>query len=131
MAHPARTAFLTLAIALLGGACSSAPPPGKQLTDGCYYARGVVVLKVEGDKATLLVPGNIQTATVASDASAEQSGVTFTPGFHLRDGSPLTVARATELPSSSMMMKPYTDLPTIMAIKDPQGLIDLVQGPTC
>jgi hypothetical protein len=30
-----------------------------------------------------------------------------------------------------MMMKPLTDRPTIMAIEDPMGLIDLVQGPPC
>jgi hypothetical protein len=89
------------------------------------------VLKVKGDQGTLLVPGNVQTVAVAPDASAEQSGVTFTPGFHLRDGPSLTVTRVTDLPSSSIMMKPYTARPTIMAIKDPEGLIDLVQGPTC
>ena len=84
------------------------------------------MLRVQGDKGTLLVPGNIQTVTVVPDASAQQAGV-----IHLHNKGTLTAARVTELPSSSMMMKPYADRPTIMAITEPQGLIDLVEGPRC
>jgi hypothetical protein len=43
----------------------------------------------------------------------------------------LTAVRVTNLHSSSMMMKPYADRPTIMAITDPMCQIDLVQGPGC
>ena len=101
------------------------------MADGCYYARGVAVLKVEGNKGTLLVPSNIHTVTVVPDSSEQQAGATFTPGFHLHEGPSLTATRVTDLPRSSVMMKPYTDRPTIMAITEPEGLIDLAQGPAC
>jgi hypothetical protein len=123
---------LTISVGLVSGSCSFAPPPpGKPLVDGCYYADRVPILKVEGDKGTLLVPGNIREVRVRRDASKEQTGVTFTPGFHLQRGRSLTASLVTGLPHSSMMMKPFTDRPTIMAIEDPIGLIDLVQGPPC
>jgi hypothetical protein len=35
------------------------------------------------------------------------------------------------LPSSSMMMMPLTDEPTIMAIADPMGTVALTRGPDC
>jgi hypothetical protein len=121
-----------ISVALLSGSCSFAPPPpGKPLVDGCYYADRVATLKVEADKGTLLVPGNIREVRVRPDASQDQTGVTFTPGFHLHRGPPLTASLVTGMPHSSMMMKPLTDRPTIMAIEDPMGLIDLVQGPPC
>jgi len=99
--------------------------------DGCYYAGSVAVLKVQGDKGTLMVPGDIQTVHVKPDASTEQAGVTFAPGFRLHRGPPLTVSLVKDMPESSMMMKPYSDRPTIMAITEPMGLIDIVQGPPC
>jgi hypothetical protein len=120
-----------LAAALAGGSSGCAPRAGKPLVDGCYYAGGVPVLRVQGHTGTLLVPGNIQTVSVEPDASTEQAGVTFRPGFHLRQGPPLTAVRVTDLPSSSVMMKPSTVRPTIMAIADPMGFIELVQGTIC
>ena len=131
MARPFRIAALTVVAAVAAGSSGCAPRPGKPLADGCYYADGVAVLKVQGHSGKLLVPGNIQTVAVVPDASAEQAGVTFTPGFHLRVGPPLTALRVTSLRSSSMMMKPDSDRPTIMAITDPMGLIDLTEGPAC
>lgn len=127
--HPA---VLAISVALASGSCNVAPPPpGKPLADGCYYADRVAVLKVEGSKGTLLVPGNVRELHVRPDAHQDQTGATFTPGFHLHRGPPLTASLVKEFPHSSMMMKPLTDQPTIMAIEDPMGLIDLVQGPPC
>jgi len=125
-------AIVAISVALATGSCSvSPPPPGKPLVNGCYYADRVAVLKVEGNKGTLLVPSNVRELHVRPDAHQDQTGVTFTPGFHLDKGPPLTASLRTEFPRSSMMMKPLTDRPTIMAIEDPMGLIDLVQGPPC
>jgi hypothetical protein len=31
------------------------PPPAKPIVDECYYADPVAILKVEGDKGTLLI----------------------------------------------------------------------------
>ena len=127
-----RPAVFAISVALASASCNVAPPPpGKPLVDGCYYADRVAVLKVEGSKGTLLVPGNVREVDVRPDAHQDQTGVTFTPGFHLHRGPPLTAKLRTEFPRSSMMMKPLTDRPTIMAIEDPMGLIDLVQGPPC
>lgn len=89
------------------------------------------MLKVQGHIGKLLIPGNIQTVAVTPETLEGQEGVKFSPGFHLREGRTLTAVRVTNLQSSSMMMKPYADRPTIMAITDPMGLIDLVQGPSC
>ena len=131
MARFVRSVVSALATALVAGSSGCAPRPGKPLVDGCYYAHGVAVLKVQGHNGTLLVPGDIQNVAVRPDVSAQQAGVTFTPGFHLREGPPLTAVRVTDLQSSSSMMKPDTERPTILAIMDPMGLMDLVQGPTC
>lgn len=89
------------------------------------------MLKVQGHNGKLLIPGNIQAVAVVPDVSEEQASVTLPPGFHLGEGQPLTAVRVIDLQSSSMMMKPCTDRPTIMAIMDPMGLIDLVQGTSC
>lgn len=122
-----------VALALPTTACNplAPPPPGEGLTDGCYYARNVAVLKVQGDTGTVLVPGNVHAVQISRDVSPEQTGVTFTPGFHIIPGPPLRVALLTDLPSSSLMMKPYVDQPTIMAFAEPQGMVELARGPSC
>lgn len=121
--------LLTLTIGVVATACS--PPAGKPLTDGCYYAGAVPVLRVNGVKGNILIPGDISRVRVIADASPDDAGVTFEPGFHIVTGSPLKVQRSVDLPRSSMMMKPLTNEPTIMAIAEPSGLIDLVKGTPC
>lgn len=126
---------LGLPAAIVGLATSScdlpAPAPGKPLTNGCYYAGQVAVLRVQHNLGTILVPGDVRQVRVALDSSDGQSGVIFTPGFHLLPGPPIRVRRETDLPSSSMMMMPYTDEPTIMAIADPLDIVPLTRGPDC
>ena len=118
-----------LTISVAATACS--PPAGKPLTDGCYYAGAVPVLRVNGVKGDVLIPGDVGHVRVMADTSPDQAGVTFEPGFHIVTGSPLKAQRSVDLPRSSMMMKPLTSEPTIMAITEPSGLIDLVKGKRC
>lgn len=128
----ALVAILTSGVTTTGCNPLAPPPPGKELADGCYYAGHIPVLKIEGDRGTFLIPGNVHTVAVERDASSEQTGATFTPGFHIVPGPPLRVARATDFPSISLMMKPYSEEPTIMgAFADPQPMADLVRGVSC
>jgi hypothetical protein len=121
--------ILVLMLAPVISGCS--PPPGKPLTSGCYYAGSVPVLRVTGVTASILIPGNIARVNVVPDTSPDQSGATFEPGFHIAAGPPLRAVRVNDLPRSSMMMEPYSGTPTIMAIAEPTGMIELARGRPC
>lgn len=124
-----RVASLALILPASMSGCSS--HSSAPLTDGCYYAGAVPVLRVTGVSGDLLIPGNVGRVRVSAYSSPSQAGVTFEPGFYILSGPPLRVEKATELPRSSLMMKQSTAEPTIMAVAEPAGSIDLVKGKGC
>lgn len=122
---------ITVVACVLCVTACSPPPPGKPVTDGCYYSASVPVLRIAGKTGTILVAGDVTQVNVTPDRNTEQAGVTFEPGFHIAAGPPMRVQRLNDLPRSSYMMKPYANQPTIMVGTEPLGLIDLVRGPAC
>ncbi|WP_340316183.1 hypothetical protein [Rhizorhabdus argentea] len=121
-----------MVVFLLATGCSlKPPPPGLDLTDGCYYVGSVPVLKIKDREGRFLIPGNMTKVQVDHEHDENSATAIFSPGFTLDREPSLKVRQQNQFPSYYMMMKPYTATPVIMVPTDPLGLIDLERGTPC
>lgn len=68
-----------LACAALASASCSAPAPESLLGDGCYYLDGKPILRVSGDRAAVLIPGEVREIGIKKQGDH----VSIYPGFFL------------------------------------------------
>lgn len=145
--HPGSLLLLLLTgvLAACGSEKPPAPPakPAAALTDGCYYGDGKPVLKIEGKRGTLLVPGDVKTFRVEAGGNQHQRLALFTPGFLFDGGGVYKAPGATTEPTPSPIIaekfgsetRSYDMLPgpvpTIRMQWAAYGEWDLVRGAPC
>lgn len=116
---------MALALGLAGCQPGPAAPP---LTDGCYYHRGLPIVRIAGNQGDVLVPGNIKRFAVRRSVGSR--AITFSPGvlFDDRDGKWIAVV---DSDSRTYRSRSGTRTPTFDMHVMAWGEIELARGAPC
>ena len=130
-----RASILMLSgLSALTASCHRAPT-ALNLADGCYYAGGKPVFKIEGKSGRMLIPGDVQTFNVFRGVDSMGAYATFAPGFFFDKGNlegvPMTVGTDPGREPFRQSMKPGTQTPTIEMNWATYGHEDAVLGKSC
>jgi hypothetical protein len=122
---------LLLSFAACGALDSSL---AKGLTDGCYFLEETPVLRVQGSRGELLIPGDVRESRLRQIQRERETEVIFEPGFRVQLRPELRAVSPEDLPQPRIYlpMKAGTAMPTIGVHTFPQlGMVDLVLGGPC
>ena len=116
-------------VVLALGLTSCHPGPATpKLTDGCYYNKGLPIVRLTGNQGDVLVPGNIKRFAVRHSVGG--TTVTFSPGvlFDEANGKWFAVV---DSDSRTYHSKPATAVPTFDMHVMAWGEIELMRGAPC
>lgn len=118
-----------LGVAAALGLTSCHPGPATlPLTDGCYYNKGLPIVRLTGNQGDVLIPGNIKRFAVRR--SKWGNAVTFSPGVLFDELNGKWVA-VVDSDSRTYRPKPDVRTPTFDMHVVAWGEIELVRGPSC
>jgi hypothetical protein len=106
----------------------------EDLTDGCYFLDGTPVLRVQGSRGELLIPGDVKETRLRQTQRDGGTEVIFEPGFRVQLRPELRAVSPPDLPQPRIYlpMKAWASAATIGVHTSPElGVVDLVHGGPC